>query len=322
MVIADMTKTPAADTLAGYLPDGTPIHGEYLINHTPRERWGVVAVDYLGWRITMDDDGYFTIANDAGDGETLCDEWHMRDLPTRRAAVSHLLLSDALERLHAAAIAWGRGEQPAPAPAASAEPGSVVWMIATYLAAVFRQGMPTAEGFTQMAQQIALMCTPDEGEPPAVHTEQWSSDESTYTDFVIGDGLTGVLIGTYGSDKPGVELTIGGSNLNARVDQILTLSDVRQLRDNLTAILGDPRLAGVVARAEAGAPSAPVAAQASTIDRTSFHCRVGAATGTLTAILTGMPRPAGERALALLTDLIGVLDGDDMEADDIPALAV
>ncbi len=285
--------------------------------------------------------------------------------------------------------------------------GSPVQQIAAYLAAAFRQGMPTAEGFTQMAQQIELMCTldNDEGLPPAacelagdvsithkdsdwvsceagevtigfedewitlfgareqhtwdegrvffaaldrllthpyvrarlgldprsgsahrqaeqpapaVHVEQWQSEGTEYVDFTAGDELTKVLIGTYGCDKPGIELVIGGTGINERVDKVITLADVRQLRDNLTAILGDPRLAGVVARAEAGAPPAP----ALTIDRTSFHCRVGAATGTLTAILTGMPRATGERALTLLTDLIGVLDGDDVEADDIPALAV
>jgi hypothetical protein len=97
----------------------------------------------------------------------------------------------------------------------------------------------------------------------AVHVNQWSSDDSpaaVYTDFTTGDGLTGVLIGTYGSDKPGVELVIGGTNINERVDQVLTLADVRELRDNLTVLLEDARLIAACTRAEAGAPTVKQAA--------------------------------------------------------------
>jgi hypothetical protein len=64
---------------------------------------------------------------------------------------------------------------------------------------------------------------------------------------------------------------------------------------------------------------------APTIDRTSFHSRVGAAGGTLYAILTDMPCETGERALTLLTDLIELFSEDDLadlEPADIPGLAV
>lgn len=85
-------------------------------------------------------------------------------------------------------------------------------------------------------------------EPAAVELEQWQSEEHAYIDFTIGDGLTKVLIGTYdGSSKDGVELKIGGKSMNIYNDQIITLADVRQLRDNLTALLSDPRLITVMA---------------------------------------------------------------------------
>lgn len=212
-----------SDTLAGYLPDGTPIHGEYLIGVEPKARWGVVAVDYPGWRITMDHDGYFTIANDAGGGETLCDEWHMRDLPTRRAAVSHLLLSDTLERLHAAAVAWERGDMPTPA-APVASPMQAEHQIEV----AYAYRAPDGDLVDEPIGPIAC------------------------TDFTLGDGLTKVLIGDYSGDKPGIELVIGGTCINDRIEQVITLADVRQLRDNLTALLSDPRV--LAACAEAGAP--------------------------------------------------------------------
>jgi hypothetical protein len=73
------------------------------------------------------------------------------------------------------------------------------------------------------------------------------------TDFVVGDGLTKALIGIH-TDKPGVELIIGGSAINEQLDEVLTLADVRQLRDNLTVLMSDERLVAALVRAEAGAP--------------------------------------------------------------------
>lgn len=83
--------------------------------------------------------------------------------------------------------------------------------------------------------------------PPAasVQVEHWQGEDGAlFTDLRIGSGLTKVLIGGYGPDpdKRGVELIIGGTGINEGIDEILTLSDVRQLRDNLTALLTDPRL--------------------------------------------------------------------------------
>jgi len=93
---------------------------------------------------------------------------------------------------------------------------------------------------------------------PAIQAEQWQSEDGTvYTDFVIGDGLTKVLIGTHGGQKSGVELIIGKSPLNERVEEVMTLDDVRQLRDNLTALLNDAGLAAALVRDEAGAPQRP-----------------------------------------------------------------
>ncbi len=54
------------------------------------------------------------------------------------------------------------------------------------------------------------------------------------------------MIGSYGSDKSGIELIIGGIALNQGLEEIITLDDVRQLRDNLTALLNDARLLAAV----------------------------------------------------------------------------
>ena len=39
---------------------------------------------------------------------------------------------------------------------------------------------------------------------------------------------------------------IGGWPINEHLDEVLTLDDVRQLRDNLTALLNDARLLAAV----------------------------------------------------------------------------
>ena len=84
-------------------------------------------------------------------------------------------------------------------------------------------------------------------EPPAVTVTTWQGEVGTpYTDFHAGAGLTGVMIGSYGSDKSGIELIIGGIALNQGLEEIITLDDVRQLRDNLTALLNDARLLAAV----------------------------------------------------------------------------
>ena len=77
---------------------------------------------------------------------------------------------------------------------------------------------------------------------PTITVETWSSEAHTYTDYHAGSGLTGIMVGTYDNDKPGVELIIGGRLINEGIDQVITLADVRQLRDNLTALLNDARL--------------------------------------------------------------------------------
>lgn len=54
--------------------------------------------------------------------------------------------------------------------------------------------------------------------------------------------VTKVAIGVSGANKPGFELIIGGSQINQYLNDVLTLADVAQLRDNLNALLADPRL--------------------------------------------------------------------------------
>ena len=78
---------------------------------------------------------------------------------------------------------------------------------------------------------------------PAVQVETWQLEGGEVnTDYAIGEGLTRVVIGISGNDKPGLELIIGGSAINQYLNEVLTLADVRQLRDNLNTILADPRL--------------------------------------------------------------------------------
>lgn len=73
---------------------------------------------------------------------------------------------------------------------------------------------------------------------PTVEVKTWQGEAgTTYTDLIAGAGLTRVLVGSYGGDKPGVELVIGGACVNERLNQVLTLADVRQLRDNLNVLL-------------------------------------------------------------------------------------
>ena len=82
---------------------------------------------------------------------------------------------------------------------------------------------------------------------PAVIVTTWQGEVGTpYTDFHAGAGLTGVMIGNYGSDKDGIELVIGGYPINEHLDEVLTLADERQLRDNLDALLSDARLLAAV----------------------------------------------------------------------------
>lgn len=78
---------------------------------------------------------------------------------------------------------------------------------------------------------------------PTITTETWQLEYGeTNTDFTVGQGLTRVTIGISGSDKPGLELIIGGNAINQYLNEVLTLADVRQLRDNLNILLADPRL--------------------------------------------------------------------------------
>lgn len=96
---------------------------------------------------------------------------------------------------------------------------------------------------------------------PTVTVTPWQGEAgAAYTDFTVGNGLTKVLLGTHSSDKSGVELVVGGACINERSDEVLTLDDVRQLRDNLTALLHDTRvLAAVESAPQAPQPPTPAA---------------------------------------------------------------
>lgn len=92
-------------------------------------------------------------------------------------------------------------------------------------------------------QQAARDAAQDATQAPTVAAEIWQDETgTTYTDYMAGEGLTRVLVGSYGGDKAGVELSIGGHSLNEGLAQVITLADVRQLRDNLGAILCDARV--------------------------------------------------------------------------------
>lgn len=71
--------------------------------------------------------------------------------------------------------------------------------------------------------------------------------EVASVDYATGEGLTKVLIGTHPGDKAGIELIIGGTPINERLCEVITLADVRRLRDNLSALLADARLQAVAA---------------------------------------------------------------------------
>lgn len=83
-------------------------------------------------------------------------------------------------------------------------------------------------------------------ELPHVEALTWESEGKRYTDYYTGIGLVRTVIGICGSDKAGLELIVGGRPINEHLDEVLTLADVRQLRDNLTALLEDTRLQAAV----------------------------------------------------------------------------
>jgi hypothetical protein len=98
---------------------------------------------------------------------------------------------------------------------------------------------------------------PAQPDATPITSDTWQNDDgTTYTDYTVGTGLTKVLVGTYAGEKDGVELTIGGCPINERLEQVLTLADVRQIRDNLSALLGDVRVQAHQARI-AGLPPIP-----------------------------------------------------------------
>lgn len=85
--------------------------------------------------------------------------------------------------------------------------------------------------------------------PPAAPTlphiaHMYDDDGQDFPWLEAGEGLTEVRVCPDGEDQPGVLLVIGGTAINEENDQIITLADLRQIRDNLSVILADPRLGG------------------------------------------------------------------------------
>lgn len=77
---------------------------------------------------------------------------------------------------------------------------------------------------------------------PAVSATAVQGHATVYASFYAGCDLTEVMIGPHGSDKPGVELVIGGMCINMERSEVITMADVQTIRDNLTALLNDARL--------------------------------------------------------------------------------
>jgi hypothetical protein len=59
---------------------------------------------------------------------------------------------------------------------------------------------------------------------------------------------------------PGLYLIIGGSGINDCIHEIIEQEGLRQLRDNLTALLADARLASAALKAQQLRPAVPSSA--------------------------------------------------------------
>jgi hypothetical protein len=82
--------------------------------------------------------------------------------------------------------------------------------------------------------------------------ERMESPDSCWIDFTIGEPAR-VLIGAHlsGPGASHIEVIIDGTPINERVDDVWVLADLRQLRDDLTALLNDERLVGACQEAAA-----------------------------------------------------------------------
>ncbi len=114
---------------------------------------------------------------------------------------------------------------------------------ATRLSPVTESGAPAA---LDTADTLIRAVLAPAAELPEVEVLAWESEDHHYTDYYVGIGPVRTVIGTYDGDKAGIELIIGGVALNTGLEEIITLADVRQLRDNLTALLSDARLLAAV----------------------------------------------------------------------------
>jgi hypothetical protein len=108
----------------------------------------------------------------------------------------------------------------------------------------------------------------DESRPILV--ERWQNKKGTirWQNFRIAERVdVGVL---EGGTKPGIELTIAGNSINEDLTDIWTLDDLRQLRDDLCALLADDRL---LAAAQPADPRITVERPADAdCPCTEYHC--------------------------------------------------
>lgn len=99
------------------------------------------------------------------------------------------------------------------------------------------------------ADQITV--TPIYRDPESGDLTEEPAGAPVLYDFTIGTDLTKVMLGTFGGEKRGVDLIIGGTCINDYLHQVITLADVRTLRDNLDTLLADPRVRAACVQSEA-----------------------------------------------------------------------
>lgn len=172
--------------------------------------------------------------------------------------------------------AQARGQQPASVDQAPIVPDAwaLLFQAATGL---YQQGK--ADGERAILQEITNVVLDDQAAPaapalPSVHIRYTEdTDGSSWPVFTIGEGLIRVQICPE-DQRDGVYLNIGHVGINDQLEDVITLADVARLRDNLTALLNDPRLGG------GPAPDAPPVTVApwicdDVIDRVNYGKRQG-----------------------------------------------
>lgn len=103
---------------------------------------------------------------------------------------------------------------------------------------------PTTSRRVEIARQFdEVFAEPTYRDPASGDLTDDPACPLAYHDFVIGEDLTRVLIGPFDSAY-GIELLIAGCQVGSSFadEPQLTFDQVRQIRDNLTALLEDARV--------------------------------------------------------------------------------